>query len=260
MSSPVLTVDIGNSRIHWAVYADEKVVSSGDLSLRSGSADFTELLSGSGRSAPAGVIACSVSPPMEESLRAQADRQGIPCVFLTWENVGIPLGYHHPTEIGPDRLASALGARLHSDLPCVIVDMGTAVTVDAITRANGYEGGVIAPGLAMLSDYLHEKTALLPKIDLGQASRQGGIGRSTVRAMEIGCVRGFEGMIAELIRDVCEEVEEIDRNSPSVLVTGGSYQWVSDGPIGEFPFYPLLALEGLRSKAHELLQPLWGDS
>jgi type III pantothenate kinase len=131
--------------------------------------------------------------------------------------------------------------------------MGTAVTLDAVTSKNGYEGGAIAPGFAFLSEYLTEKTALLPPIDLTQIHRRTGIGRSTKEAMEIGCTKGFAGMIRELVATTTEEIVSIDEKEPTVLVTGGSFNWVKESWIGELPFFPHLTLEGVLSRAPDLL-------
>ena len=75
-----------------------------------------------------------------------------------------------PKTIGPDRLANAVAAHHHFGAPSVVVDFGTAVTFDVVDRAGNYVGGIIAPGLAAMTDYLHEKTALLPRIKFAKSS------------------------------------------------------------------------------------------
>lgn len=262
MNAAVLTVDIGNSRSHWALYEEGHRLDEGDIPSGGSTTDFRPLLTQAGKERSlAGVIACSVSPRTTTTLSQQAALAHIPCVFLNHKNVGsLRLGYDRPEEIGPDRLANALGAmRLYAP-PVVIIDMGTAVTIDAVTRTNGYEGGAIAPGIAMLSDYLAEKTALLPRIDLTQASLCTGIGRSTREAMEIGCTAGFDGLIAGLTETIAAEVESIDGTPPTIIATGGSFDWVKQGYVGRLPYHPRLALEGLHSKVEDLLLPLIKNS
>jgi len=73
---------------------------------------------------------------------------------------GVGIDYPKPNSIGPDRLANAVAARNRFGAPVVVVDFGTAVTFDVVNRAGNYAGGIIAPGLAAMTDYLHEKTAL----------------------------------------------------------------------------------------------------
>lgn len=94
------------------------------------------------------------------------------------------IDYPHPRQIGADRLANAVGAAAYYGYPCVVVDFGTAVTFDVIGPQCTYMGGVIAPGLASMGDYLERNTALLPAIDPQEPSRV--IGTSTVEAMQSG--------------------------------------------------------------------------
>src|SRR5208282_5262994 len=81
---------------------------------------------------------------------------------------GLGIDYPKPDTIGEDRLANAVAARARFGAPVVVVDFGTAVTFDVVNRAGNYAGGIIAPGLAAMTDYLHEKTALLPRIKIAE--------------------------------------------------------------------------------------------
>ena len=105
---------------------------------------------------------------------------------------GVGIDYLKPETIGPDRLANAVAARHHFGAPAVVVDFGTAVTFDVVNRAGDYAGGIIAPGLAAMTDYLHEKTALLPRIRIREIKTA--IGRSTEEAMLVGAVHGYRGL------------------------------------------------------------------
>src|SRR6516165_344805 len=88
--------------------------------------------------------------------------------------------------------------------PVVVVDFGTAVTFDVVNRKGNYTGGIIAPGLAAMTDYLHEKTALLPKIRIREITAA--IGRNTKQAMLIGAVHGYRGLVRELIAELKREL------------------------------------------------------
>ncbi|MGE9290490.1 MAG: type III pantothenate kinase [Puniceicoccales bacterium] len=255
MSATILTIDVGNSRSHWGVFTDGSLVAHGNLTSRGEDLDFRPLLQPGGKyPTPDGIMVCSVVPRVSEILRQQSDQAGIRCEFLTHERVGsLKIHYPNPSQLGPDRLANALGGLLHAEPPFIVIDMGTAVTLDAVTAANGYEGGIIAPGFAFLSEYLSEKTALLPPIDMTRIHRRTGIGRSTEEAMEVGCTKGFAGMIRELVATTTEEILTIDGREPKVLVTGGSFTWVKESWIGGLPFYPHLTLEGVLSRAPDLL-------
>jgi len=251
----IMTVDIGNSRTHWGYFKGKELLDQGNLPSRTAELDFRPILEKTpNRPIPDGVIACSVVPRVSRVLLETARSTGVPVRFLTHERVGaLRIQYPRPEEIGPDRLANALGGFLHTEAPFIVIDMGTAVTLDVVTKKNGYEGGAIAPGFSFLSEYLSEKTALLPPINLNKIHRRTGIGRSTTEAMEIGCTKGFSGMIRELVSTCSEEVISIDGVKPTILVTGGSFTWVAESWIGRIPFYQHLTLEGLLSRADDLL-------
>lgn len=255
MTPPVLAIDIGNSRSHWGIFEGARLLRNGDLSSRAPDLDFRPLFeSGPDGVAPGGVIACSVAPRLSRVLSEQAREAGVALCFLGPENTGeLRVHYPRPGELGSDRLANALGGFLHASAPFVVIDMGTAVTLDVVTRTNGYEGGAIAPGFAFLSEYLVEKTALLPAIDLTRVHRRTGIGRTTREAMEVGCTKGFAGMIRELLATVSEEILVIDGTEPEAIVTGGSFPWVKESWIGKLPYFPHLTLEGLQTRAPELV-------
>ena len=85
-------------------------------------------------------------------------------------DLGIGIDFSEPRGIGADRLANAVGVTARYGSPAVVVDFGTAVTFDIISGKEVYEGGVIAPGLGVMVDYMYQRTALLPKIDLEEPS------------------------------------------------------------------------------------------
>jgi type III pantothenate kinase len=134
---------------------------------------------------------------------------------------GLEIVYPRPREIGQDRLANALAAVTLFGKPCIAISLGTATVFDVIT-AEGYAGGSIAPGLAMMTDYLHEKTAQLPKIDRFDLATDGAIGRSTVEAMKIGVRLGFAGMVKEILNATLAGMEKLESRSISVVATGGN--------------------------------------
>ena len=103
----------------------------------------------------------------------------------------------------------------------VVVGMGTATTVDILTE-QGYAGGIIAPGLGVMTRYLHERTALLPALDPADLLGGPAIGKSTVDAMRAGCALGFAGMIGALLDAVTAELTKQGGPAPVVLVTGGA--------------------------------------
>lgn len=129
--------------------------------------------------------------------------------------LGVGIDYPEPEQIGADRLANAAAVGDRYSCPCIVVDFGTAVTFDVIDENKCYAGGVIAPGLASLSDYLSRKTALLPTINPREP--QQAIGKSTEEAMHAGAVIGYRGLVKEIIAKLEEELSA----RPCVVATGG---------------------------------------
>jgi type III pantothenate kinase len=123
----------------------------------------------------------------------------------------------------------------------LVVDFGTAVTFDVIDSAGNYVGGIIAPGLAAMTDYLHEKTALLPRIKIREISSA--IGKSTEQAMLVGAVHGYRGLVRELIMELKRELNV--RKLP-VIATGGYAKLIAAKLPEITAVDPALTLEGLR--------------
>jgi len=154
---------------------------------------------------------------------------------------GLGIDYPRPDTIGPDRLANAVAAKHRFGAPVVVVDFGTAVTFDIVNRAGQYAGGIIAPGLAAMTDYLHEKTALLPKIRIHEVKAV--IGRNTGQAMLIGAVHGYRGLVRELIIELKRELRA--KHLP-VIATGGYARLIAAKLPEISAVEPDLTLEGLR--------------
>ena len=167
---------------------------------------------------------------------------GVPMLELTPKTLrGMGIDYPKPDTIGPDRLANAVAARHHFGAPVVVLDFGTAVTFDVVNRAGNYAGGIIAPGLAAMTDYLHEKTALLPRIKIHEIKTS--IGKSTEEAMLVGAVHGYRGLVRELIGELRRELKV--KRLP-VVATGGYAKLMASKLPEISAVEPDLTLEGLR--------------
>jgi type III pantothenate kinase len=154
---------------------------------------------------------------------------------------GVGIDYPAPQTIGPDRLANAVAVRTHFGAPAVVVDFGTAVTFDVVDRKGNYIGGIIAPGLAVMTDYLHEKTALLPRIQMREIAAV--VGKNTTQAMLIGAVHGYRGLIRQLVAELKGALR--CRRLP-VVATGGYGKLIAAKLPEITAVEPLLTLEGLR--------------
>ena len=245
----ILCIDIGNSSTHYGLVEGQSVEYLGEVSTTLLSENFTssfqqhfaKLLPFAN-----GVAFCSVVPSVNTLILEQLKQSAQPLFHLTHQNCkGLNLVYPNPAEIGQDRLANALAAKAFFGAPVIVIDMGTAVTFDIISQ-RGYEGGIIAPGLQVMTNYLHEQTALLPKLlpeDL--ISSGGAIGKSTVHAMQLGVTVGFSGMIDALTVQVTEELKAQESADPIILSTGGSVANLHKEWSSKSQFVETLTLQGL---------------
>lgn len=156
--------------------------------------------------------------------------------------LGVGVKYPKPKTIGADRLANAAAAFAAFGGPVVVVDFGTAVSFDIISGEGDYVGGVIAPGLEAMTDYLHQRTALLPRISLLEPP--GAIGKSTKHAMLAGAVYGYRGLVRQILTEIGKELG-IPRNLP-VVATGGYASLIVAGLPEIKIVQDNLTLDGLR--------------
>ncbi len=119
-------------------------------------------------------------------------------LFLTPKlDLGVGIDYPAPRSIGADRLANAAAVAELYGHPAIVVDFGTAVTFDVVSSGGDYVGGVIAPGLEAMTNFLYQRTALLPRLTLREPRRA--IGKTTRDAMMSGAVLGYRGLVREIL-------------------------------------------------------------
>lgn len=241
----ILLLDIGNTNTHLGLANDRRVVKQADIPTSAwfDNTALKGLVHLTGRTGIKGAAVCSVvpaaTPQVHETVKHMWHRQ---CLELTPKTLrGVGIDYPRPWTIGPDRLANAVAARHYFGAPVVVVDFGTAVTFDVVDRAGNYAGGIIAPGLAAMTDYLHEKTALLPRIRIREVGSA--IGKSTEQAMLVGAVQGYRGLVLELIRALKRELKA---SRLPVVATGGYARLIGSKLKAITAVDPLLTLEGLR--------------
>lgn len=205
----------------------------------------------------AGILLSSVVPAAERAVEEYArgevpggQQPGCPR-FLKVDHtiaLGIGIDYPRPESIGADRLVNAAGAAAFYGAPAVVVDFGTAVTFDILAAAPeaggvpSYVGGVIAPGLEAMTHYLHERTALLPEIDLREP--RGIIGKSTRDAMLAGAVYGYRGLVRQILEEIRLELRA--GAGMQVIATGGYAELIASRMPEINLVHPHLTLEGLR--------------
>jgi type III pantothenate kinase len=175
--------------------------------------------------APEGVVLGSVVPSVNELWRNLVRGEtALECLVV---HAALPMDvtvdYPRPETIGADRLADACGGLRRYGAPLVVADFGTALTFDVVMPDSRYVGGVITPGLPLMTDYLCERTELLPRVELAGACPP--VGRSTEEAMRIGAEVGYRGIVREIIGYLRASLQTDFR----VVATGGYAAWALRG-------------------------------
>ncbi len=187
---------------------------------------------------------CSVVPQAVDALEEGC---GVPLVSLGVRSpMNIELDYPGQATLGADRIANAMAAADGCPLPCVAVDLGTAVTFDVVVPGDPrprFIGGVIAPGLASMTRYLSRNTALLPAVEPTTPVRA--IGRSTVEALHAGTVFGYRGLVREILHSIARELG----TRPYVVATGGDAALMASWLPEIDRVEPLLTFQGLNLAA-----------
>lgn len=241
----ILLFDIGNTHTHLGLADDTRVIKQTDISTLAwfggGAAALVKKFVGTKKIH--GAVLCSVvpraTPLVCKAVRSAWKLETLEVNAKTIRGVGVD--YPKPASIGADRLANSVAARLRFGAPVVVVDFGTAVTFDVVNAKGDYVGGIIAPGLAAMTNYLHEKTALLPKIKIREIKTA--IGKSTEEAMLVGAVHGYRGLVRELISELKRELRV--KKLP-VVATGGYAKLIAAKLPEISAVEPDLTLEGLR--------------
>jgi type III pantothenate kinase len=188
------------------------------------------------------VVVSSVVPTKNSAISKAAHNKA----QLLWLDrklkLGITIDYPKPESIGADRLANAAAVAGLYGCPAIVVDFGTAVTFDVVSEKRSYIGGVIAPGLEAMTNFLYQRTALLPRLSLKEP--QHAVGKSTVEAMRSGAIFGYRGMVREILGRI--KTEQFSRKKVVVVATGGYARLVTSQLREVEVIHPHLTLEGLR--------------
>ena len=235
-SKKILCVDVGNTRTHCALIGvptrcPERGISASDfkvwLSREYPTEKFLEIFSSisEGEFSNAEAVAyCCVVPKVGEKFFSCLGKSRFAEDFfnLNPETSPMPIDMKDPHSVGQDRIADAVGASLYLKAPYIVVDMGTAVTIDLVDSRGAYSGGAIAPGLHAFATYLSERAAQLPELDLSDDRPIPDIGKDTVEAMRIGCVKGFWKLAQGIISDIENSAFGGGSSGGKTIFTGGS--------------------------------------
>lgn len=189
-----------------------------------------------------GIIISNVVPPMTDALQGMARRFfHVEPIFVSHElDLGVPIRYHNPREVGADRLVNAVAAIHKYGVPAIVVDFGTATTLDVISPEGEYLGGCIMAGVGISAEALFRTAARLPRIEL--VAPEHVIGRTTVEAMQSGIMLGYAGAIDALVERIHKELG----CKTTVIATGGLAERIAAETRTIQHVDPWLTLEGLR--------------
>ncbi len=248
----LLCLDVGNTQIHGGVFdgqtlrcqfrkSTHPLDSSDELGIF-----FAAVLRENGVDPRAikQAALCSVVPAALHSLRSACQKyfQCEPFVLQAGVKTGLKVRYRNPHEVGADRIAGAIAAmRRHPQRDVFVVDCGTATTIDVVTAAADYLGGVIMPGVGVSAAALASNTAKLPRVEIARPETV--LGRTTIKSIQSGLYHGHIGAIRHILgamqREVCPEAR------PRVVGTGGFVRmFETEGLFDEI--VPELVLWGIK--------------
>ncbi len=245
----LLVVDIGNTNTvaglydgsnlleHWRITSDRKTADELGMTVQ-GLLRFR----GYDPKVVDGAIICSVVPPLNSIWTSALNDyfDVTPHQVGIESDLGFAVDMDMPQEVGADRLVNAVAGIAKYGYPLVIVDLGTAITLDVVSPRKTYIGGAIAPGLVVAMESLFARTAKLPQIAL--EAPPCAVGRNTIQAIQSGLIYGFTGLVDTLVELIFEEIAQ----PCPVVATGGHAHIIAD--LSKHVNYqePWLTLEGLR--------------
>lgn len=252
---PILAISVGNTRTRLGLFKgaelhDPKAVSSDRPDEVAGvAATLAE-------SVPdVAVVLSHVNPPaaerIESALTRTFDRSQVYRIGADLP-IAIRNALDDDSTVGQDRLLAALGAYSRAEQACIVIDAGTAITVDFVDGEGVFQGGAIGPGLGMMLRAMHEQTAALPLVQFAPADEARGVfGKDTRHAMILGVKAAAIGMVHYLIDTYAAAYEAY----PQVIATGGDAALLfSDDALVEH-VVPDLVLMGIAEACARALDP-----
>jgi type III pantothenate kinase len=239
MDTILLAIDIGNTNITCGLFHRDRLMKRFAFSTKPGQY-YSALKKHLMKQACEAAIISSVVPAATKQIALVLEKLKVIKVIVLGEDIIVPIKnlYQYPKQVGQDRLVNAYATLKLYGTPAIVVDFGTAITFDIISKNKEYLGGLILPGLELSLDALAKKTALLPKVIL--AEPKGLIGRNTKNSILNGIVYGSSILADGLIEKLMSEL-----GKSRVIATGGNINFMAKYCTKFDVIDPDLTLKGL---------------
>lgn len=246
----LLAISVGNSTTRFGRFEGPELA----RSLRAPNSSFPQLLDQvaamaaelppESEQSTSAVVIASTNNPVADGLAAELDSRTPHEIFRIGPDLPVPIltALAPDATPGQDRLLNALAAFDHLKQACIVVDCGTAITVDFVDGEGVFQGGAIAPGANMQLHALHHGTAALPHVHLAVPD-PAPFGKNTAQAMLNGVFYGIRGMVRALVERYAEAFEAY----PPVIATGGDAPLIFDGDELIDRIIPDLTLWGIEA-------------
>ncbi len=216
----IVGVSVGNSRIKFAAFNDLEMLDAGasiNTELEEAAGLIVGMLS---RSAGAELVLASVNPALADKLESMLTERKGGSIYRLGRDLGFPIKHalDDDSTLGQDRLLNAIAAFEMARQACIVIDCGTAMTIDFVDGEGTFQGGAIVPGVRMMLRAMHEQTAALPMLELkAPDAARGAFGKDTAHAMTIGAIGAARGAVYHLVNTYAEAYG----GYPRVIATGG---------------------------------------
>ena len=224
----LLAIDIGNTNIAVGIYQKKNLIQSWRIAtdIHKTADEYTHLLEnffareGINKKKIKFCLLASVVPPLEQVFSYMfTEINKIPHHYLSLKNIPVKDNLYNRYELGIDRMINAYAGFQIYQKPLIVIDFGTAVTFDVVSKKGEYLGGVIMPSIHLAYNALNSKTAKLPKINFAVPDKI--IGKNTIESMQSGMFFGYIGMVDSCIDKIASELYNEQESNALVIATGG---------------------------------------
>jgi type III pantothenate kinase len=246
----ILAVDIGNTNINIGSFQGKKLITHFCVDNKYlDNQNPTLPLESSLLNKSKYIIVASVNPKTESSFYKYLQEKHKKKVLMIGREIKpmVPVLVENPKKVGIDRVLNALAAYRRTKTSTIVIDFGTAITIDIVSKDGEFMGGLILPGIRTSAYALNKQTALLPEVDIKRPAKI--IGNNVENAIKAGIYFGTVGSVAHIIR----EIRRVYGDMQYTIATGGDAKTFKKDIPEIDKFIPRLTLEGIRIAFEESL-------